>query len=374
MSTEQTNVRLIGCAESELESAAVSQLKGTAGLPGVAQAVGLADLHPGRTGPVGMAIASEVIYPHLVGNDVGCGMQFWQLDLPARKLKLDRWEKRLTGLDEPWEQDTAAWLEAFGVPAGIRSSALGTIGGGNHFAELQMVEEVADARLSEELKLDARQLCVLIHSGSRSVGQALLEQQMSARGHAPLLVGSEDERAYVADHDLAVRWACANRSLIGARFAKALGAEGHSVLDTPHNFVARSIVDGRACWIHRKGANPADRGAVVIPGSRGSRSYLVQPAGSDAHHLFSLPHGAGRKWARSDCKARLSGRYSPDDLSRTELGSRVICGDRALLYEEAPQAYKDVTRIVSRLVETGLVRIIATLRPVLTYKCRRAEA
>jgi release factor H-coupled RctB family protein len=126
-------------------------------------------------------------------------------------------------------------------------------------------------------------------------------------------------------------------------------------------------------WLHRKGAAPADQGPVVIPGSRGSLSYLVVPQGDLAGCAWSLAHGAGRKWARSDCKRRLSHRYSLESLSRTEMGSRVICEDKDLIYEEAPQAYKDVDIVVQDLAEAGFLRVVAMLRPLITYKTRRKE-
>jgi release factor H-coupled RctB family protein len=107
----------------------------------------------------------------------------------------------------------------------------------------------------------------------------------------------------------------------------------------------------------------------MIPGSRGDYSYLVRPLPSDLS-LQSLAHGAGRKWMRSDCKDRLSPRYTVAQLSRTKLGSHVICADRQLIYEEAPEAYKPIDSIISALVDAGLVQLIARLKPVLTYKTR----
>ena len=124
-------------------------------------------------------------------------------------------------------------------------------------------------------------------------------------------------------------------------------------------------------WLHRKGAAPADQGPVVIPGSRGSLSYLVRPKPDNKTALLSLAHGAGRKWKRSDAESRLSHRYRVADLQKTDLGGRVICEDKALIYEEAPQAYKDISQVISDLEAFGLIDIIATLKPVITYKTRR---
>lgn len=124
-------------------------------------------------------------------------------------------------------------------------------------------------------------------------------------------------------------------------------------------------------WLHRKGAAPADQGPVVIPGSRGDYSYVVEPVASDAS-LWSLAHGAGRKWMRTECRERLAARHTAEQLGRTALGSRVICDDRALLFEEAPEAYKSIATVIRALEASGLVRVLARLKPVLTYKTRGA--
>jgi len=109
----------------------------------------------------------------------------------------------------------------------------------------------------------------------------------------------------------------------------------------------------------------------LIPGSRGTFSYLVEPTAEQNANLHSIAHGAGRKWARSDCKDRLSEKYDVESLQHTDLGSRVICEDKDLIYEEAPQAYKNIDAVVKDLVESGLVKVIAVFRPLITYKVRR---
>ena len=375
MNDQPATVRVIASSRNWIEGAALSQLNGTAGMPGMELAVGLPDLHPGKCGPVGAAFVTRgLFYPHLVGNDVGCGMGLWTSEVSARKLKLDRWENKLTGLDRPWDGDHAKWLSAFALEPGEQDVALGTIGGGNHFAELQQFERVDDAAEFAALGLDAERLVVLVHSGSRGLGQAVLHSHQLLHGYGPLVEGSADAHAYTARHDHAVKWAQASRALIALRFLQALGSDARGVLDLPHNFVERAADNGGVNrWVHRKGANPAGRGALVIPGSRGAHSYLVVPTGEQAANGWSLAHGAGRKWNRHDCRARLSERYDEAALVRTALGSRVICEDRALLYEEAPQAYKNIDVVVSDLVDAGLVRVVARMSPLITYKVRRDE-
>jgi release factor H-coupled RctB family protein len=109
----------------------------------------------------------------------------------------------------------------------------------------------------------------------------------------------------------------------------------------------------------------------MLPGSRDDYSYLIEPVLSAGElSLHSLAHGAGRKWQRTDCKGRLDKLATPAQLSRTSMGGRVICNDRALIYEEAPQAYKNVDSVLGSLVGAGLVKVISRSKPVLTYKTR----
>ena len=125
------------------------------------------------------------------------------------------------------------------------------------------------------------------------------------------------------------------------------------------------------CWCHRKGAAPHAGNLVVVPGSRGTLSYLIAPRGSAAEFGYSLPHGAGRKWSRADARSRLRDRYRVADLQKTALGGSVICEDKDLLFEEAPDAYKDIATVAADLVVNGMGAIVATLRPLITYKVRQ---
>ena len=173
-------------------------------------------------------------------------------------------------------------------------------------------------------------------------------------------------------HDEAVRWAELNRELIAKRFLEAIREKGDCALDINHNLVSAKKIDDCDGWLHRKGATPSDKGYVVIPGSRGDYSYLVKPLESKSDNLstslFSLAHGAGRKWKRGECHGRLGHKYKREDLYRTALGSRVICGNKELLYDEAPQAYKKCETVISDMVDAGLIEVVAKLRPVLTFK------
>jgi release factor H-coupled RctB family protein len=361
-------VKLVASAANWIESAAVDQLNKTAKLPGVTLAVGLPDLHPGRGIPIGAAYAVEGwLYPALVGNDLGCGIGLWETSLRSSKIRRESWADRLRGLEEPWDGDCGVWFGEHGAKPCGYESALGTIGGGNHFAELLSIERVA----SDQIGLDSGRVYLMVHSGSRGFGEEILRQHVDRFGFQGLAEGSTEAEQYRARHDHAVLWAAANRALIAARVLRRLASEGQRVLDICHNWIERREVAGRPCWLHRKGAAPSTAGPVVIPGSRGAFSYVVAPKDASERSAWSLAHGAGRKWSRSDSRGRLEKRFRAVDLLRTGLGSHVVCDDKQLLFEEAPQAYKNIDVVVEDLVREGLAEVAAVLRPLVTYKTRR---
>jgi len=369
-STPPASVRVIASSQSWVEGEAVRQLEAMARLPGMTLAVGLPDLHPGKGAPVGAAFLSEgFLYPYLVGSDIGCGMGLWDVDLLARKAKPERWAGKLD-LEGPWPGDTEGFLQEHGVKASGFEAALGTVGGGNHFAELQRVDAVHDAKVFHALGLSAERLLLLVHSGSRGLGEAILRAHVDRHAAGGLAADSEEARAYLARHDHAVAWGRANRALVARRMLDGIGALGQRVLDVCHNSVTPQRDATRTQWLHRKGAAPADEGPVVIPGSRGALSYLVIPTGDGFASARSLAHGAGRKWTRTAARERMRERFTAESLTRTSFKSHVVCEDRDLLFEEAPPAYKPIDRVVTDLVEAGLVRVVATLAPVLTYKTR----
>lgn len=368
----ENQVRLFASAQSWIEGEAVRQLYATAKLEGVRCAVGFPDLHPGKGTPVGAAFVTEgVIYPHLIGNDIGCGMTLFNTDLVRRDVKLDRWAKLQFNLEHPWDEFVSDFLAEQELESTEFDAALGTIGGGNHFAELQAVEKVLDAEAFKKLNLGKEQLVVLVHSGSRGLGESVLRAHVDQHFGEGVDAESFAAADYLRGHDFAVRWAKANRELIARRFVAALGAEAQCLWDGCHNSIARRESDGEVVWVHRKGAVVADGDFVVIPGSRGALSYLVKPTGDGESHAWSLAHGAGRKWARSEARLRMRERFSVPELAKTGLGGRVICEERDLLYEEAPAAYKNIEAVIQDLVDAGLVSVIATFRPLLTYKTRK---
>ncbi len=364
-------INLIASEKNWIESKAIDQLKHSAGLPGIFAAAGLPDLHPGKDAPIGAVFASEnLIYPHLVGADIGCGMAMFQTNIESRKLKLDKWANKLSSafLEEQPYSEIETVLKECQLASSQFDDSLGTIGGGNHFAELQKVHKVHDRTSFSEAGLEAEKLFILVHSGSRSLGASILREHLDEFKNSGLHIEHSEAGKYIEKHNHALKWAKVNRKLIARKFARLIAAETTAVLDLYHNCLEPGHLYGKNCYLHRKGAAASNRGLVIIPGSRGTLSYLVAPTGDQSKNLFSLAHGAGRKWARNDCRARLEKRYSADSFLKTELGGRVICTDRELLFEEAPQAYKDIDIVISDLLNHGLIRIIASFSPLISFK------
>lgn len=356
-------IRFYHSASTWMEGRAIEQLRLTASLPGMVAVAGMPDLHPGLSTPVGAAMRTRgVIYPELVGGDAGCGMALFRTTVPAGRLKAARLERRLLAQEIP--------IPEFDFPAEFPQwlrRDLGTLGHGNHFAELQELAEIRLPERAEALGIDRRVLWLLVHSGSRGHGQALLERTPKG-GIDP---GSEAGGRYLERHGRLLEWARLNRRVAAAGVLALANAQGECVSDNCHNSVTPDPAEP-GCWIHRKGAASTESGApFVIAGSRGTLSFFVEPAGAQAECLWSAAHGAGRKWNRSGARARLEGRYRAEDLRRTKLGGIVVCPDRALLYEEAPEAYKNIETVVADLENAGLVRVIASFRPLLTCKSPR---
>lgn len=368
-----SNIKLFTTDKSWIEGESIRQLEQVSKMSGMIRIAGFPDLHPGKGGPVGAAMLSEgEFYPYLVGSDVGCGMTLVETDLDAAKAKPEKWSKKLFGLEKPWDGDTAARFSDFGAEPDGFASSLGTIGGGNHFAELLKVTIVFDETSFGSFGLKQGNLFLLVHSGSRGLGERLLRSHVDVHRNGSLKAGSEGADRYLKAHDNCVKWANANRYFIACRLIWQIDSNsgvGHSG-SWCHNSITTVEYEGRECFLHRKGAAPSDKECVIIPGSRGTCSYLVKPVGDQTSNLWSVAHGAGRKWGRNECEGKLRERYTAESLRKTKLGSYVICDDKNLLYEEAPQAYKDIETVVGDMVSHGLIEIVAIFSPLLTYKVR----
>ena len=372
---------IISSAKNWLEGEAIRQFEQTAALPGMVEAVGLPDLHPGKGHPIGAVFASKgIIYPYLIGNDIGCGMTLYGLSLKSRKVKADKLIKRLHGLETGLGKDEAAvLLEEHGLDSSLAPLALGSLGGGNHFAEFQAIAVVENPEALAEMGLTKDKIFLLVHSGSRGIGEMILRHHVDQHKANGLAMDTQDATEYLAQHDDALRWASLNRFAIANRLMDMVNTSGSPLLDIPHNLLSLEEIGGEKLWLHRKGAATIKQNdyeqsdcadVAIIPGSRGSLTYLVKVLGDGEKNLHSLAHGVGRKWKRGECRQRLSKRFSKDTLRQTSLGSHVICDDKELLYEEAPQAYKKVDHVIDSLVTAGLIEVIATLKPIVTYKVR----
>jgi release factor H-coupled RctB family protein len=348
-----TPTRVFASPSSWIEGDAVRQLERLADRRGFLRSAGLPDLHPGHKGPVGCALECDgVVHPDIVGTDVGCGMALFVLAGDRRRLRTDKAEAAMRRLAEDFGAEVPS--------AGPHSPKLGTVGGGNHFVELQHVADVVDEDTARSFGFVRGTLALLVHSGSRSLGPEVFERHFVDETGLDLDGAGSD---YLKDHDAALAFAALNRRILAERAMDLLRLDGRLVVDVPHNHVE---IRGRTV-LHRKGAAPADRGPVPVAGSRGARSWFVLPDPSREEALRSVSHGAGRKKDRrtmlETAKAR---RDAP--ARRNPFGNRVVCEDKRLSIEEAPEAYKNVDEVVGDLEAFGLASKIASFEPIVTFK------
>ncbi len=185
-----------------LEGPAVEQFQRVLGFPGILKGAAFPDLHPGRGVPIGAAFLSEnVIYPALIGNDIGCGMTLFDTGIPVRKLKVDKLLRKLG--DEPECVIQQIALDCLSETEGAMDDGLGmlgTLGHGNHFAEILELESILDADACGKLSVPKGNALLLIHSGSRAYGEALWRDFAAKHGEDGVSVASEDGAAYLAAH------------------------------------------------------------------------------------------------------------------------------------------------------------------------------
>lgn len=362
-SNRVADIELFYSSSAWIEGKAVDQLDQAATLKGVQKIAAFPDLHPGRYGPVGCAILADRIYPHLVGTDIGCGMSVFLLDLPARKIRVDKVARKLRALESPWNGDTVAALKGAGLHPTMHNAALGSIGGGNHFCELQAVAAISDEAFAMTYGITKDSTLLMVHSGSRSFGAEVFDTVQGCL--CGIEAGTDEALAYLDQHCLAVKWAALNRCIIAARAADALRSSCQLIADSPHNLIERA----GDCYIHRKGAAKANLPLVPLAGSRDALSFLLKPTMQVHTALDSFAHGAGRKYDRHSMSGRVgASRSDREKLVRTSFGGRVVCEDRRLLQEEAPAAYKDPQAVVDDLSDHGLASKVAALKPMVTFK------
>lgn len=346
--------------------------------PDVQQIAVMPDVHLAADVCIGVAVAtSSLIYPQAVGGDIGCGMLAVATDLDAAALDNPRAAGQiLSDLRRAVPARRHNRRDIISQPAGLAGMTLShaglesvrgnegalefaTLGSGNHFLEIQ-----AD---------DEGRLWLMVHSGSRALGQAIRDHHLErahpvvSRLHA-LDAGSDFGAKYLHDLSFARRYAEASRRAIAEAVERVLAATlrarvcWETVISTDHNHVSLERHGGRDLWVHRKGAMRAGLGERgVLPGSMGSVSFHVEGRGEEAA-LCSSAHGAGRTLSRTAAREKVSER----ELRRQMAGIWYDFRLAGSLRDEAPSAYKDIRAVLR--AQRELVKVVRTLRPVLNYK------
>jgi tRNA-splicing ligase RtcB len=399
------------------------------------------DFHPGDAG---VAIGSVVetagqVIPAAVGSDINCGMRLHVADLTVDQFlaRRDRFVELMKGdyffgkrdvtmtahtMQALFQDGVLGWLDALsntpmgsvaqsdlsqlwtesdriflnGAMAGhrrwapeelvpdsgvVRDGGLATIGGGNHFVEVQWIEQVENRALAYQWGIQAGQLAFMIHSGSRNVGkyiggmwrdrtQALWPAKLKHPDSRLFPLSSSLHPQAVTDYlqaeATAANYAFVNRLLLAEllrlRLRQIYGTiEAPLVYDLPHNI---TLPEGQG-WVTRKGACPAHPGQpVIIPGSMGAPSYLLVGLGNP-HWCCSASHGAGRLRSRFDL-SRKGNQESEAALGLTGVDCITLREERRI--EEAPAAYKPITPVIDAQVQARLVQIVARMQPILTFK------
>lgn len=432
---------------------AIEQVANVAFLPGiVGRSLAMPDIHWGYGFPIGgvAAFSKEgVISPGGVGFDISCGVRLMRTDLSAEDVegglrellsimareipkglgsrgKIKAPEKTLKkvfcggarrvvemgfGRQEDIERIEGGGVYPGADPARVSERAyqrgkdqIGTLGAGNHFVEVQVVEKVFLPEVAEAFGLFEGQITVMIHSGSRGVGHQICTDYLKVMDHVSRREGielpdrqlacapldSREARDYLSALACAANYAMSNRQALMHWVRRSFEEHFHAseerlgmdlVFDVSHNIarMEEHEVDGKPMelCVHRKGATaalPAGHPGVpevyrevgqpvIIPGDMGTNSYVLVGTGEAGSLSFaSTCHGAGRQMSRSKAKKTID----PAKLER-ELEAKgivVLAGKPSLLAEEAPAAYKDVSRVVDVCEGAGLSKKVAVMRPV----------
>ncbi|QQO10259.1 RtcB family protein [Breznakiella homolactica] len=387
----------------DIEDGALQQAKNLANHPMVTGHVALMpDAHVGYGMPIGGVIAcAGALIPNAVGVDIGCGMGAIQTNLRAedlgdmrrlRKIIEDvkmripvgegkarpypvEWDGFGMLLDSLGNAEKPGWYTQRG--AELDACNLGTLGGGNHFIEIQQDTDGG--------------VWLMLHSGSRNLGYRIadyyhkeahrLNTEMGTELPDPELaflpMGHDLCSGYIRDMNHALAYAAENRRVMMDHLKKVM-AEYFSTIEfllevnIHHNYAAEETHGGDALWVHRKGATSARSGEMgIIPGSMGTASYIVEGLGNP-DSFESCSHGAGRRMSRvAACRG-----LTPEECDRAmegivfdRWGSSYVKGpDRKKLPDlsEAPQAYKDIDAVIE--AELDLITPLVKLRPLAVIK------
>ena len=371
---------------ADADEKTLDQARHLARLPFAVGAVALMpDAHLGYGMPIGGVLATDgVVVPNAVGVDIGCGLLYARLVIDAASLARADLERACgavrkcvpVGFARHQEvQPMGGWCP--GGPISERESVaaqrqIGSLGGGNHFLELQAGNDDA--------------VYVMIHSGSRNIGKQVADHynhlavMLNERWRvavpkawelAFLPLDTNEGQDYMREMQACVEFARLNRvammraSLI--EIAKALGdaewASPVTMFDIAHNYAALEHHGGRNVVVHRKGATRARLGEQgIIPGSQGTHSYIVDGLGNPLS-MLSCSHGAGRRMGRKDAERRLD--LADEQRKLDEAGIvHAVRGVHDL--DEAPGAYKDIDAVMA--AQADLVSVTVTLRPLAVVK------
>lgn len=365
----------------DVDDATMEQARNLANLPFAFSHIALmADAHVGFGMPIGGVLAAEgQVIPHAVGLDIGCGVRAWPLNLTHGELApvLDRILNDVQrSVPQGFEWHASSQSERtrlFDQVPDVRplrdeiekaARQMTTLGGGNHFVELQV---------------DGESMCwAMVHTGSRNVGKQMAgyyddvarrdnRQRGSSVpdewGLAHLEIGSASGQDYMQVMGWCMRFAAENRRLIAEEVMRAVrrhfpdAAPGEAI-EVHHNYASIETHFGREVVIHRKGAIHA-RGRVAVPGSMGTASYIAEgKASPDAFE--SCSHGAGRSMGRKQAMREI-----PRELvlaGLREKGVRLFKANKRDVSEEAPQAYKDIDSVMAH--QRDLVEPLVRLTPI----------
>ncbi|OLP19707.1 RNA-splicing ligase RtcB [Leptolyngbya sp. 'hensonii'] len=379
---------VLSWAGHPLASDETRMAKNVASLPFIFKHVALMpDVHLGKGALVGSVIATkEAIIPAAVGVDIGCGMcaiktPFGadQLEGKLKKIRQDIEAQIPVGFNENDEVEKSVtnwqgWRQFKELHPGVQRlegkamKQLGSLGGGNHFIELCLDRE--------------NQVWLMLHSGSRNIGNMLAQNHINTAKDLAKLAGlslpDQDLAAFVTGtpefaaywHDLqwAQEYARFNREVMMARFKRII--ELHLAGGKPtkpllsvnchHNYAEKEVHYGEAVYVTRKGAVRArEEDYGIIPGSMGTKSYIVKGKGNHESYC-SCSHGAGRAMSRN--KAKLQ--YTLDDLIQQTQG--IECRKDEGVLDEIPAAYKPIDQVMDN--QADLVEVVATLKQVVCVK------
>ena len=389
MEVKIINNRPVKIWTNDVEESAMRQIENLTTLPFLHHHLAIMpDVHAGMGMPIGGVLACDgAVIPNAVGVDIGCGMcavkTNWKMeDLPAhviRKEIMKGIRARIPlGIEHHKEAQDAKYLpqghdiDKMEIVKRRQHSILhevGTLGGGNHFIELQKDEE--------------GNLWIMIHSGSRNLGKQVgdyynkIAVSLNEKWHSvvspeirlPFLPhGTREFGAYWNEMKYCIDFALCNRRLMMERIQEVIadslkGIEFEPMINIAHNYAAFEHHFGKDVIVHRKGATLAREGVIgIIPGSQGTASYIVEGLGNP-DSFCSCSHGAGRVLSRKAAIKTLDMNAEVRNLEAKGIIHAIRCQDDM---QEASGAYKDIDTVIAN--ESDLVKVKTKLLPIAVIK------